>query len=130
LFDQFWKAYPRKKDKGSAYKAFKSALKRGKFENIMLGVRAYANDPTRKPEYTKFPATWLNADAWENEVTPEAGSEAAERNRIRREKEIEQTKRFLEEQEALRQAANPGPLLCKHGANIARCIKCIAKITE
>ena len=128
LFSEFWKEYPRKKDKGSAFKAFRSALKRGKFEEILAGAIAYANDPTRKPEYTKFPATWLNADAWENEISPSPDSEAAERNRIRREKEIERTRKFLEEQEALRSEATDGPLLCEHGANIALGKRCIATI--
>jgi len=128
LFSEFWKEYPRKKDKGSAFKAFRSALKRGKFEQILAGAIAYANDPTRKPEYTKFPATWLNADAWENEISPSPDSEAAERNRIRREKEIERTRKFLDEQEALQSEATDGPLLCEHGTNIALCKRCIATI--
>lgn len=127
LFSEFWREYPRKKDKGSAFKAFRSALKRAKFEEILAGVIAYSNDPERKPEFTKFPATWLNADAWENEITPSPGSEAAERNRIRREKEVEATRQFLAEQEALREAAG-GVKLCEHGKNIALCNVCIAKM--
>jgi hypothetical protein len=128
LFGEFWKEYPRKKDKGSAFKAFRSALKRAKFEEILAGVIAYANDPERKPEYTKFPATWLNADAWENEITPSSDSEAAERNKKRREREIEATRQFLAEQEELAKQATK-PVMCEHGSNIALCIHCIAKIS-
>ena len=127
LFGEFWKEYPRKKDKGSAYKAFRSALKRAKFEEILAGVIAYKNDPERKPEYTKFPATWLNADAWENEIAPAPGSEAAERARIRREKEIEQTRQFLKEQEDLKAMA-AAPKKCEHGSTVALCKICLTKM--
>jgi hypothetical protein len=68
LFDEFWKEYPRKLDKGKALKAFRSALKRASFEDILAGVIRYKHDPNRDPEFTKYPATWLNADAWENEI--------------------------------------------------------------
>ena len=67
LFNEFWKEYPRKLDKGAAFKAFRSALKRSKFEDILAGAIRYAKDPFRDPEYTKYPATWLNAESWENE---------------------------------------------------------------
>lgn len=128
LFSDFWKEYPRKKDKGSAVKAFRSALKRAKFDDIVAGAIAYANDPTRKPEYTKFPATWLNADAWENEISPAPGSEAAEKSRIRRERELERTREFLREQEEIAKNAT-APKKCEHGANVALCSKCIAKMS-
>ena len=82
LFDEFWTSYPRKLDKAKAFRAFRSALKRAKFEDILAGVIAYRNDPKRDPEFTKYPATWLNNDSWENAATtPE--------NRIRSEKERE-----------------------------------------
>jgi hypothetical protein len=72
-FEEFYNAYPLKRDKGRALRAFNSALKRASAETIIAGAIAYRDDPTRKPDYTKYPATWLNADAWENEViTPKA----------------------------------------------------------
>ena len=72
LFDEFWKEYPKKQDKRAALRAFRSALNRTTFEEILAGVRRYANDPNL-PEmrYIKNPATWLNADAWENMSLPE-----------------------------------------------------------
>jgi len=127
LFSEFWKEYPRKKDKGAAVKAFRSALKRTNFESIMKGVKAYKDDPERKPEYTKFPATWLNADAWDNEVSKASASEAAEYSRIRREKELERTREFLNEQERMAAQAVEVPK-CKHGKSIVRCLECSAKI--
>lgn len=123
LFDEFWKEYPLKKDKGKAVKAFRSALTRAKFEEIIAGVIGYRNDPTRKPEYTKYPATWLNADAWENAITPSSDSEAAERARVRREKEREASERFLAEQRERERNSAPAPK-CKHGKVLAACLPC------
>jgi hypothetical protein len=123
LFDEFWKEYPLKKDKGKAVRAFRSALTRAKFEDIIAGVLAYKADPTRKPEFTKYPATWLNADAWENASAPSPDSEAAERSRIRRERELEASRKLIEEQRRQAEAVT-GPKLCKHGLTIARCVPC------
>jgi hypothetical protein len=98
LFNEFWNEYPRKVDRGKALKAFKSALKRAKFEDILAGAIAYRNDPTRKPEFTKYPATWLNADSWENAA---ALPEVKAANEARRLKEKEQSDAFLREQEEI-----------------------------
>lgn len=71
LFNEFWKEYPRKSDRRAALKAFKSALTRVTFEEILTGTIRYANDPNLpEKRYVKHPATWLNADAWENEPLP------------------------------------------------------------
>lgn len=69
-FDTFWKSYPKKADKRVAERAFVKALKRADAQTILDGARRYAEDPYRKPEFTKNPATWLNADAWENDPIP------------------------------------------------------------
>jgi hypothetical protein len=123
LFDEFWKEYPLRKDKGKAVKAFRSALTRAKFEQIIAGVIAYKSDPTRKPEFTKYPATWLNSDSWENEIAPSPDSEAAERARLRKERERAESQAFLAEQRAMQSNAT-GPTLCEHGLTIARCLPC------
>ena len=65
-FEEFWQAYPRKKDKRAAWKAWKAALKRADPETIISAARAEARRPCEL-KYRKYPATWLNADAWENE---------------------------------------------------------------
>lgn len=69
-FSAFWNEYPRKLDKAKARKAFKSAMTRASFEDILAGTIRYANDPNRLDEFTKYPASWLNADAWENGPLP------------------------------------------------------------
>lgn len=90
LFKEFWKEYPRKLDKGKAERAFKSALTRASFEDVLAGVIQYANDPNRIDEYTKYPATWLNADSWENGPLPYD-------KRAHKQNEEEENKRRLEE---------------------------------
>jgi hypothetical protein len=77
LFLEFWKEYPRKQDKGKAKKAFASALTRASLEDILAGVIRYRSDPNRLDEYTKYPASWLNADAWENGPLPERSKKQA-----------------------------------------------------
>ena len=120
-FDEFWNAYPRKLDKAKAFRAFKSAMKRAKFEDILAGVIAYRNDPKRNPDYTKYPATWLNGDAWENAAsTPETSAW--------REKAIKHSNEFLEEQKRIEEQAAPAPK-CEHGKNLALCPICLKKIS-
>jgi hypothetical protein len=128
-FEEFWNAYPKKLDKAKAFRAFKSAMKRAKFEDILAGVIAYRNDPQRNPDFTKYPTSWLNADSWENEVAPSADSEAAERARIRKEREREESRRFLEEQRKAEEHSS-GPSLCEHGLTIARCVPCAKRLSE
>jgi hypothetical protein len=118
LFDEFWKEYPQKKDKGAAFKAFRSALNRAKFEEILAGVIRYKNDPTRDAKFTKYPATWLNADAWENHY--QSPDDSALRRR-----ELEQTRsmEFLAEMEKMAEKSAPAPK-CKHGNNAIICKIC------
>jgi hypothetical protein len=71
MFSEFWNDYPRKSDKRAALRAFKSALNRASFEEILAGAIRYAKDPNLPDtKYVKHPATWLNGDAWENGPLP------------------------------------------------------------
>lgn len=70
-FCEFWNEYPRKLDKGKAKRAFASAITRASFEDILAGAIRYKNDPNRLDEFTKYPASWLNADSWENAPLPD-----------------------------------------------------------
>lgn len=53
--------------------AFAKAVRRADVEVILGGARRYADDPNRDPAFTKQPATWLNADSWENGPLPVRG---------------------------------------------------------
>lgn len=63
-FAEFWAVYPAKAGRRAAHRAYGQALKRADHAAILAGAQRYAHDPTRKPEFTKHPATWLNADCW------------------------------------------------------------------
>lgn len=103
-FLEFWNVYPRKIDKTKAFRAFKSALKRAKFEDILAGAIAYRNDPTRNPDFTKYPASWLNADSWENAATLPEVRQAAEE---KRQKEKERSDAYLKEMAEIAKQAVP-----------------------
>jgi hypothetical protein len=104
LFQEFWNAYPRKLDKAKAFRAFRSALKRAKFEDIMAGVIAYRNDPKRNPDYTKYPATWLNSDSWENAASSPESRQAADE---RRAKEKAASDAYIREMEEIAKKSVP-----------------------
>jgi hypothetical protein len=71
-FQRFWEAYPKKVDKGAAIRAFKKAIKNETPERVIAGAVAYGTDPNLpEKRYVKNPATWLNAESWNNEPLPE-----------------------------------------------------------
>lgn len=78
-FDEFWAAYPRKVDKRTARKAWTAAIKRDNPDTIINAAADYAADPNREDSFTKYPATWLNADAWTNGPLPPRGQSWAQR---------------------------------------------------
>lgn len=124
LFEEFWKEYPKKSDKRVALKAFRSALKRVSFEHLMAGAIAYRQQTAEiEQRFIKNPATWLNADAWENEIKPSPDSEAAERSRLRRERELQRSNEYLAEIREQEQNAG-APKVCEHGKNLALCLPC------
>lgn len=67
-FDEFWSAYPKKADKDAARKAWASRVKHGADpRRIIEAAHRYRADPVRKPEFTKNPASWLNAGSYNNQ---------------------------------------------------------------
>lgn len=75
-FNAFWKAYPKKKAKDDARKAFKKAKLNGSFDRVMAALEAQKKTEEFTKEDGKFvpyAATWLNGKRWEDEVdTPTA----------------------------------------------------------
>lgn len=74
-FEAFWNAYPRKKSKGTALKAWMAtAARRPALERVLAAVEAakaghgWQKDGGR---YIPYPATWLNALGWED-AAPDA----------------------------------------------------------
>jgi len=79
-FEDFWKAYPRKIGKGAALKAFLKASAKAGADAVVAGAERYRDSPSRDPTYTKHPATWLNAECW-NDEEPDVKLSEAERIR-------------------------------------------------
>jgi len=70
-FARFWSAYPKKKSKGQAEKAFAKINPSEQLLDTMLASleRAKTSADWRKADgqYIPYPATWLNAKGWEDE---------------------------------------------------------------
>lgn len=68
-FDEFWAAYPRRKAKLDAIRAWTAALKRGATpEQLIAAATEYATFRAgRDPQFTKLPATWLNKGSYDDE---------------------------------------------------------------
>ena len=65
-FEEFWKQYPKKVGKGLARKKYLMALKTVSHEHIMKGLARYSPDP----HFICLPATWLNQERWDDQLTP------------------------------------------------------------
>src|SRR5690606_8083928 len=70
-FARFWSAYPKKKSKGQAEKAFQKISPSEQLLEVMLASieQAKTSADWRKAngQYIPYPATWLNAKGWEDE---------------------------------------------------------------
>lgn len=69
-FLDWYTTYPRHESKGLAEKAYIKARKKASAGELMAGAERYANDPNREPQFTKLPASWLNAGCWEDGPLP------------------------------------------------------------
>ncbi len=71
LFEAFWEAYPKKKNKGNAEKWFKAHKPSKELVNTMLEKLKQQKDSNdwkkNDGQFIPYPATWLNAKAWEDE---------------------------------------------------------------
>jgi DNA-binding transcriptional regulator YhcF (GntR family) len=69
-FDAFYDAYPRKKARQAAFRAFKRIVKKNEATaaELIAGAERYAATREREdPNFTPYPATWLNAGSWQDE---------------------------------------------------------------
>lgn len=69
-FDEFWAAYPprRNSSKADARKAYAAAIKKGaKPDEILAGAKLYADSRAgQDQQYTAHAATWLHGKRWED----------------------------------------------------------------
>lgn len=71
-FGEFWKSYPRRVGKYAAMRQYKKALKLTSSAEILRATKKYAVERYGKPsEFTKHPATWLNAGCHEDYPEPQ-----------------------------------------------------------
>ena len=71
-FDDFWKAYPHKKAKGAARKAYAKARKAVDHGTLVRSVIAQIGwGVWSDPAYSPHAATWLNDERWTDEPSPE-----------------------------------------------------------
>ena len=86
-FTEWWPHYPKKVKKLDAEKAYKAALKRGVTPKELLDglqrQKAAWKTKGTEPQYIPYPATWLRAGSWEDEletptpaINPATGQEA------------------------------------------------------
>ena len=70
---QFWPAYPLRKAKGAALKAYRSARKRTTL-TVILTALDKQRSVFAEPKYSPHATTWLNGDRWLDEIIEGAGN--------------------------------------------------------
>jgi hypothetical protein len=66
-FSEFWAIYPKKKAKGDARKAWNKACKHA--DAIMEALPQHlASEQWQDPTFIPYPATWLRAEQWHDEI--------------------------------------------------------------
>ena len=68
-FAEWYSHYPRKKGKGQAVKAYRTAVKKVSAERLLESLKAQIPSLMSKgAEYCPYPATWLNGESWDDEI--------------------------------------------------------------
>lgn len=133
FFETFYKIYPRKQARIAAQKAFDKAVASGVDPQVIIeGAERLASDPNLPAKtFIPHPATWLNGGGWDDEPLPtrimgwnERLEVQAEKNRRKREIDIRETQKLIE------QTRQPGeaPPTCEHGKLIINCMPCARKL--
>ena len=70
-FDEFWQSYPKKRGKQNARKAWKRLKLNNHLQRILAAIEVQKQCRQWQDEggkYIPYPATWLNAGSWEDEI--------------------------------------------------------------
>ena len=76
-FDLFWKAYPKKRNKADALSAFLK-IEGVNVQTILDAIERFKGCPEWKEQdgrFIPYPAKWLKAKGWEDELAPQFGGE-------------------------------------------------------
>ena len=79
-FPDWWSIWGKKKAKGDAEKAYKAALKKISHDDLMTKTRAYWDHVKASGtdlQYVPYPATWLRAEQWDDDLTDTPGQQGA-----------------------------------------------------
>lgn len=72
LFKKFWDAYPKRKNRGNAEDWFKKNMPSEELVNLMVAkinlLKLTADWKKDDGQYIPYPASWLNAKGWEDEI--------------------------------------------------------------
>lgn len=72
-FAEFYELYPRREGRGQAARAWKAAIKKTDADAIISAVRSQLPELERtERRFVKLPATWLNGECWDDEITAPA----------------------------------------------------------
>lgn len=78
-FEKFWKAYPKKRDKGNAEKWFMKHKPSDELTNLMIEkIERFKDTQDWKKQdgqFIPYPTTWLNAKMWEDEFETDSERE-------------------------------------------------------
>ena len=85
-FDLFWNSYPRKTSKGAARRAW--AKRKFSVEQVLevvqaVNIQVLHGMIKRNDKFKMHPATWLNAECWEDEIETAEVAEPEETNQPR-----------------------------------------------
>lgn len=95
-FQEFWRAYPRRVGKGTARKAWAKALKNGADAGVMIAAAKQFAVWKKHTEarWIPHPATWLNAERWDDEPDPTPAPRSTTDERV--DMAMEATRRVIE----------------------------------
>ena len=84
-FGAFWVVYPKKRNREEAKQAWIAAIERGVEPKHMVdGAQQYARDRAgQDPQFTKYPATWLNKGCYDDEPDQQADLQSGGRPQLR-----------------------------------------------
>ena len=69
-FEEFYAACPKRRDRGKAERAYRTARKTADHATLMASIRRYAESVAGKdPQFVKYPSSWLNAKSWLDDET-------------------------------------------------------------